>query len=326
MQHSQNELLEKANNQIWSYRKYIETALKCKLLIGAVGGSISLHLANKISDIDFYLITENQESKDILRSIYLENDKIDFMCASIDELIKECEIYSASEHKYPTRFFRNPAEITAIMQKRDVDRPDFKREMIMRIFIADEMLEFEPRVAKMVYEHLRKGLLLIDIWDYHFNRAYGNYYECIKGQEKVLLRKYLYIISQLTIGYAILNNDKIILDYQQMLKESYAIYESPEIIEICNRLWTENKNEKLGKKDSYISAEPTLNRWIEKNLERQLQDMKEKENSMQRNTLIYDINKIIEHKKKRLWAKKCWQDHKKDIIRSTAKFCGLMVK
>lgn len=40
----------------------------------------------------------------------------------------------------------------------------------------------------------------------------------------------------------------------------------------------------------------------------------------------YARRQFYKHKKKRLWAEKCWQDHKKDIIRSTAKFCGLMVK
>lgn len=40
----------------------------------------------------------------------------------------------------------------------------------------------------------------------------------------------------------------------------------------------------------------------------------------------YARRQYYEHKDKRLWAEKCWQDHKADIIRSTAKFCGLAVK
>lgn len=40
----------------------------------------------------------------------------------------------------------------------------------------------------------------------------------------------------------------------------------------------------------------------------------------------YARRQYYEHKEKRLWAEKCWQDHKRDIIRSTAKFCGLTAK
>ncbi len=40
----------------------------------------------------------------------------------------------------------------------------------------------------------------------------------------------------------------------------------------------------------------------------------------------YARRQYYEHKAKRLWAEKCWRDHKKDIIQSTAKYCGLNVK
>lgn len=40
----------------------------------------------------------------------------------------------------------------------------------------------------------------------------------------------------------------------------------------------------------------------------------------------YARRQYYEHENKRLWAEKCWQDHKADIIRSTAKYCGLSVK
>lgn len=40
----------------------------------------------------------------------------------------------------------------------------------------------------------------------------------------------------------------------------------------------------------------------------------------------YARRQYYEHKKKRLWAEKCWQDRKKDIVQATAKFCGLTAK
>lgn len=40
----------------------------------------------------------------------------------------------------------------------------------------------------------------------------------------------------------------------------------------------------------------------------------------------YARRQYYEHKANRLWAEKCWRDRKADIVRSTAKYCGLSVK
>ena len=242
-----NEQLKKAYNKILQYQNDIKTKFQCVPLIGAIGGSISLNLANEASDIDFYLITKNQSYRDILNTMYCESGKIDFMCVELQTLIEECEMHSIQAHKYPTRFYRNQAITNSIMQKRDTDRPGFKREMIMRIFLADEIFEFEPRAAKKVYQHLQQGLTLIDAWDYHYNRAYGNYYEYIHGKKQVLLRKYLYTISQITIGYMLLHNETVVMNYCEMLENFPALYEDTNIIEICNQLWYLNKSADLGR-------------------------------------------------------------------------------
>lgn len=36
----------------------------------------------------------------------------------------------------------------------------------------------------------------------------------------------------------------------------------------------------------------------------------------------YARRQFYEHKSKSMWAEKCWEDQKKSIISSTAKFCG----
>ena len=64
-----------------------------------------------------------------------------------------------------------------IKKTKDVERADFKREMAMRIYLADQRLEFEHGSLKENYEKLKPGLRVLDIWDSHFNRAYGNYTE-----------------------------------------------------------------------------------------------------------------------------------------------------
>lgn len=288
----ENAILGKIRFKILENKKLLAKEIKCKPLIGAVGGSISLNLANESSDVDVYLITAQQDGENILHSVYLEGEKVDFMCVTLEDLKKECAEYAKQEHKYPTRFYRNQIEKDLIVQKKDVERPNFKREMVMRIFIADEIIEFEEGIAQQIYEELKNGLSLIDIWDYHFNRAYGNYYEKIKDYDKVSLRKYLYIVSQISICHMLLKSNKIVMDYRKMFESPYCIYNDNEIIEICVKLWEQNSKVCVNKKEDCIVPNFRLNQWIENNLEELLQGMKDKELFLRNQFLPYDINKV----------------------------------
>lgn len=40
----------------------------------------------------------------------------------------------------------------------------------------------------------------------------------------------------------------------------------------------------------------------------------------------YARRQYYEHKRMRFWAAKCWRDRGNDIVRSTARYCGLTVK
>lgn len=287
-----NEILEKAGRVIQENKELITAELKCKPLVGAVGGSVSLNLTNTSSDIDFYLVTEEQEGEDILRTVFLDGVKVDFMCVTLNVLFKECERYFNLEHKYPTRFYRSQIEMDDIISKQDIERVDFKREMIIRIFLADEIFEFKKDEVEIVYNKLKRGLRLIDVWDYHFSRAYGNYYEKVKGKEKVLLRKYLYIISQITICTMLLQNNKAVMNYLQMFEKPHCVYENEEIIDICRRLWKENFQSKIKKNKNYIVSESKLNQWIEENLDKVLYSMKENKNVLEKKFFLYDESKI----------------------------------
>lgn len=294
MHQIKNEKLGNVSNVIWKNRDSMAIGNRGGFvpLFGAVGGSISLNLANEGSDIDFYLITEEQEGKDVIRTVHLENMEIDFMCVPMDELVEECEKYAIQNHRYPTRFYRNESEMNNIIHQKDIERPDFKREMIMRIFLADEILEFKQDAMAECYKRLKKGLLLIDIWDYHFNRAYGNYHEHVEGRENVLLRKYLYIISQIVTCYMLLNDKKIWMNYRQMLIDAMDIYMDNEIFEICNDLWMENSRVFIGKNKVYMTANLKLNEWIEGSLVKLLRDMKNKEKFLRSQYLTVDSSKI----------------------------------
>lgn len=40
----------------------------------------------------------------------------------------------------------------------------------------------------------------------------------------------------------------------------------------------------------------------------------------------YARRQYYEHKRMSRWAEKCWRDRKADIVRATARYCGLSVK
>ena len=58
-----------------------------------------------------------------------------------------------------------------------------------------QIFSYQKGILEENRENIRKNLRLIDVWDYEFNRAYGNYYEKICNKEKVPVRKYLYTIK-----------------------------------------------------------------------------------------------------------------------------------
>lgn len=217
---NKNDMLETVHREIRKNIDQISTSIGAVPLFGAVGGSVSLNLANESSDIDFYLITSETSEKTsevIIKHVYCPGIKLDFMCVPIDQLERACADYQKVSRFYPTRFYRNESETERIRKTRDVDRPDFKREMTARIFMADKIFEFVPGSVQKYYERLKKGLLLIDIWDSHFSRAYGNFYEKIVGNDNVLLRKYLYTISELTICYLLLTRkEKPAMNFERM--------------------------------------------------------------------------------------------------------------
>lgn len=287
-----NKRLEDAHSQIQMNMQQIKESIHGTPLFGAVGSSTALNLANKHSDVDVYLVINNDAHSLSGVNIYnfsFSGIEYEFICVPIDELIQECEKYNAIEHRYPTRFYRTQDETDKIKLTEDSERPDYKREMVMRIYMADSILEFEKGSAKKNYEKLKKGCLLIDIWDSYFNRAYGNYYEKIKGHEQVLLRKYLYAISEMTICRLLLKEyKKPIMDFKRMFTVPYCPYADTEIIGLCNKLWEDNQTINTCKENTYIPANLYLNQWMEKQLSELVSEMNKKEDFLRSSYLSFD--------------------------------------
>lgn len=61
-------------------------------------------------------------------------------------------------HFYYTRFYRSQSEMEIIKQRRDIECSDFKREMVMGIYLADKILNLK---LKRCYNSLELGVLLM---------------------------------------------------------------------------------------------------------------------------------------------------------------------
>lgn len=292
MNRCENEALKRIDAIILENGKTIADRLGCKLLFGAVGGSYSLNLASRCSDIDCYLIVDGRLQNEMVQTVDLNGTQIDFICVNLAEILQECRKFKVEQRQYPTRFYRSREENTLYQKLKEIERPGFKREMPIRIFLAEEILEFEKGSVDAVYSKVSDCLRLVDICDYFFNRAYGNYYESIETEEKVLLRKYLYTISQISICYMILDHAEMIMDYKRMIGNLPYICNDRELRQLCNKLWTKNNSEVTKKSKSYVNSEAILNKWIVENLDKILRRIESEEVILKKQIYVYDADSV----------------------------------
>ncbi len=272
-----NESLDRTNHFIKQNIADIANVIGVTPLFGAATGSISLHLANDAtSDMDMFLVTKENPEKlwNVIKKS--EGVKLDVWSISIDELMQVCDSYAAKKHNYPTILSRTKEETEKIkLVKHFHERPDFKREMTMRIFMPDALLEFYQGSVAESYEKLHNGLKLIDIWDAHYNRIYGNYHEKIKEDERIAIRKYLYTISEISICKQLTMKIRPNMNFTHIFDCTYYEYGGARIREMCRELWQRNKTGALAKENMYTDAKPDLNDWIGEMLVELLEEMKQ---------------------------------------------------
>ena len=253
-----------------------EDRLNAIALFGAVGGSWSFNLANESSDIDFCLVVEWKNKKgEMIQTEIIEGELIDFVCVSLSDIMDVWEEYHNHIHNYPTRFYRSKEEMEKMIQQKDSERIDFLREILIKIFLTEKVIEFQKGILEANQDNIQKNLCLIDVWDYEFNRAYGNYYEKIYNKEKVPVRKYLYTIHQMVTCYELMRGGKLVMDFEQIL-DSGSNYDSW-LKDICLKLFNRNKLCGVDKAENYVQADIRLNDWIKKGLEEILGEMQQKE-------------------------------------------------
>lgn len=264
----------------------IEQSLGFTALFGAVGGSLGFHLSSGGSDIDFYLIVEWKNQKgQMMQSQMLEGRNVDLVCVALDDVLDIWEGYRKEVHKYPTRFYRSDEEMKKIAGQKDIERADYVREILIKIFLAEKVIVFCSGVIEEKHSQIQKCVYLIDAWDFQFNRAYGNYYESIHGKEEVSVRKYLYTIHQVSLCYAIMRGEEIVMDFEKMLSSHACPCREDWFCDCCLDLFKKNKFYKGDKKGNKVPADARLNKWIEEKLKDILGEAEQKEDFMRNSYL-----------------------------------------
>lgn len=243
----------------------IEEAVGQKIMFGAVGGSYSLGLQNGSSDIDCYLVADNAQLSDVLHKkisvpIREKQMKIDFMCISGQEILRETERYGKKQKRYPTVLNRTEEEKIKYTGKRDIERPDFKRSVLFRILLSDKIIN--AGIAKTKIREFAKELGIIDIIDYHYTRIYGNYREKIENMDFVLLRKYLYVIHEIcTCKCLMQSSGKPPMDYTKLINNTIT---DASVRETALELYRKNRYAARDKKEELICKNETVNEFIVK--------------------------------------------------------------
>lgn len=211
---------EYITQSIFASLEKIEETLGYQVMFGAVGGSYSLGLQNSSSDIDCYFILNTDNSLGFVKKkidclIQCKRAAVDAMCVSYGELLREIEEFGKVPRRYPTILYRTE-ESEENVGKKDIERSDFKRSMLFRVLLSDQIIH--AAVAKQKSEELADGIRIRDIIDYQFTRAYGNYREAICQKQFIPVRKYLYTVHEICTSKALMNShQKPAMDFMHLI-------------------------------------------------------------------------------------------------------------
>jgi len=240
--------------------------LDCTPLVCAIGGSNSFGLANKTSDVDIYAIVDgiNRDEKVFVESICVGGLQADFICVDFSFCKNKCDENIEKNHVYPSCMHRGQYEKRIISLQKDIQREEFPREVIGRIFASDVIVETRRGEAERCYHDLCNGLRIADIWESYYNRAYGNYYEHICCRESVLLRKYLYTISELLICRYLMDYEDIVLDFTQLINT--YVSKKTRVYDCVMDLFERNKEAQYKSKE-LVCRNKTIDEWIDKRIQ-----------------------------------------------------------
>lgn len=254
------ELIQIIHNYLDKNIKELECEIHREVLFGALGGSYSVGLENLTSDIDFYLICSGEyDDKVLCLSKEFEYNgqerKIDFMCVGIETAYKQNILYKKNGN-YPSCFYRNLHQ-DKIAQLPDIQRPDFPKDVLFRTLMSDNIW----KNSSVGYDlgAINRYICVMDVLDYNYIRAYGNYVNYIENKDVVMLRKYLYALHEIfTCLWVVRYAEKPPMDFINLLKGFCDL----KIKNKVKQMYNLNKNADKSKRHCLVAADIEINQYI----------------------------------------------------------------
>ncbi|MGN0739631.1 MAG: hypothetical protein ACI4LX_05610 [Treponema sp.] len=245
------------SNELCKTVKTFEEKKGKRVVAASIGGSVSLGLSNTVSDYDLYILYEKEITE--WHSIVKINSKL-FDCCSdrFFDCCSDVENFYKKKSLYPSVIYRN------LNERSD----DAKFGLLTSIFLNDTFYCCDD-FFQSGYDSVKKLLVLREVCDFCFTRAYGNWNKFIKDKSEVLLRKYLYTAWHcLYVQKLIETNTACCQDFKTILTTS-AKFTGNVVYDELESLYYTNLSAKIPKERYYIKQNRILNEWIGKVLQKQ---------------------------------------------------------
>lgn len=177
--------------------KIFEKEYDVQILIAGLGGSSSIGTNNALSDLDIYVV---YDSSGILpRKIRYktpQNNEIHIISCSYDEIMRTVQEYNNETHLYPSYLNRTPEEMELNQKLTMYERKDYPRSLVYYTLMADTVWNLDVSY-EACYEKFQDALIISDILDFYYTKAYGNYEHFILDRKEVFARKYITTVQEI---------------------------------------------------------------------------------------------------------------------------------
>jgi len=255
-------------NQILDLLIDMESESSKKILVAGMGGSYSLGLQNITSDLDLFVVFQGDDlsyAHTITKEISDEKRKIDLMCLPISLIIENAELWIKENRRYPTVYYKTSHKRNEERLKKDIEREDFARAFLFRTLLSGRIWYMQNFMAYRQDDNtVDHAIRIIDICDYLFTRAYGNYNEFIVDKEFVPLRKYLYTMHEIcSIKWLLKYETKPEPDFYKLIGLQSL---DSEITEVFKQWYFMNRDCKIQKNKAIVSGNLLINKFFYREL------------------------------------------------------------
>lgn len=255
-------LCDDVYNEIEESLKLLEKELGISIWIASLGGSYSIGTNNKSSDFDIYVIYDSNYIKlpRSMKCVSTQSRDIHIVSCSVDEIMIAINNNDRNK-KYPTYLNRTKEEMDFNQSLNMYQRKEYPNSLIYYTIMADVIWNISMSYEEC-FDKFKEGLLISDVLDFYYTKAYGNYEHFILNQQNVNIRKYITTIQEVLYCKWICDNQTFppmdVKDLFDKYEESFTKELTQEIIGV----YEANLKTTQDKLRAIVLASEVLNNFI----------------------------------------------------------------